>query len=459
VTAATLPDNILLDVFDFYRMDSRGFGAWAKAWQTLVHVSRRWRYIAFGSPRRLQLYLFCTGTTPVRKTLDVWPPLPIEISALPLEEDNEDNIIAALEQHDRIREVWLELTSSPRERFDTTIQESFPALEVLQLWSEKTAPALPDKFLGGSAPRLRYLYLFHIPFPGLPKLLLSCNNIVDLYLYGIPNTGYFSPEAMITSLSALTRLKALAIEFESPDSRPDRRIRRPHPLTRAVLPSLTRFHFRGVSEYLEDLVARIDASLVQDIDISFFNQLVFDLRQLPQFIHHAGMSKSYDQASVIFGSSAVEINFYQPEGTALPKILNLGILCGMIDWQVSSIAQLCSQSSTFLSSIEQLSILSGHFYPTLQVDADTTQWVELFHLFTAARTLRVSARLRSFIVSVLEEFTGELATGVFPVLESLYLEGYEESGTDKKAIEPFITARQCSDHPITVYCWDRSDSK
>lgn len=57
-------------------------------------------------------------------------------------------------------------------------------------------------------------------------------------------------------------LEVLRIEFESPRSRPPRESRRLPPLTRSVLPALIVLRFVGASEYLEDLVARIDAPLL-----------------------------------------------------------------------------------------------------------------------------------------------------------------------------------------------------
>jgi hypothetical protein len=111
--------------------------------------------------------------------------------------------------------------------------------------------------------------LDRIPFPGLPKLLLSATHLVDLCLLSIPDSGYISPEAMVTCLSSSTGLDGLFIGFESPRSRPDRKTRRPPPPTRA-LPVLTKFQFIGVGEYLEDLVARIDAPLLGNLHISFF---------------------------------------------------------------------------------------------------------------------------------------------------------------------------------------------
>ena len=54
-----VPDDVLLEVFDFYVAGDM-YSKDREAWQTLVHVCRRWRSIVFGSPRRLDLQLVCT---------------------------------------------------------------------------------------------------------------------------------------------------------------------------------------------------------------------------------------------------------------------------------------------------------------------------------------------------------------------------------------------------------------
>jgi len=42
--------------------------------------------------------------------------------------------------------------------------------------------------------------------------------------------------------------------------------------------------FVGVSEYLEEGVARIHASVLHIVGIAFFNQVIFDIPRLPQFL-------------------------------------------------------------------------------------------------------------------------------------------------------------------------------
>jgi hypothetical protein len=84
-------------------------------------------------------------------------------------------------------------------------QRRFPALTslVLGFYGNETEPVVPASFLGGSAPRLQELWLRRAPFPGLPKLLLTATQLVDLNLESIPHSGYISPEAMATGLSTV----------------------------------------------------------------------------------------------------------------------------------------------------------------------------------------------------------------------------------------------------------------
>ena len=129
-----------------------------------------------------------------------------------------DDIVAVLERSDRVYRINLQnLERSDLEIISAAMQVPFPELTDLVLSSNgKMVSALPDSLLGGSAPRLEYLVLTGIPFPGLPNLLLSATQLVDLYLSNIPHSGYFPPEAIVTALSILTCLEQLELFFESP---------------------------------------------------------------------------------------------------------------------------------------------------------------------------------------------------------------------------------------------------
>jgi hypothetical protein len=147
--------------------------------------------------------------------LDVWPAQHLLVygSGYSLTEGM-DNTVAALMLSNRIHKVELfNLSSSQSEKVLAAVQEPFPELTELRLWpdDDETMSVIPDSFLGGSAPRLRLLWLKHIPFPGLPKLLLSATYLVELYLEYIPHSGYISPEEIVTALSTLTSLKSLLL--------------------------------------------------------------------------------------------------------------------------------------------------------------------------------------------------------------------------------------------------------
>src|SRR6266446_148911 len=177
-----------------------------EAWQSLVHVCRRWRNVVFGSRHRLNLRLVCKPKTPARDTLDVWPALPLLISGDMFLSSGADDIIVALGQSNRVCQVDLwGLEDLHLDKVLAAMQLPFPDLTWLRLFSYgETPPVAPDSFLGGSAPRLRFFELDGIPFPGLPNLLLSTTHLVHLNLSNIPHSGYISPEAMATLLSVLS---------------------------------------------------------------------------------------------------------------------------------------------------------------------------------------------------------------------------------------------------------------
>ena len=257
----------------------------AEVWQSLVHVCRRWRNLVFRSPRRLNLQLHCTPKTPARDTLDVWPPLPLFVRGS-MTLSGTGNIIAALGQSNHVCEVFLRgLADWQLEEVLAAMQVPFPELAELRLFSDgETLPAIPDSFLGGSAPRLESFSLSGIPFPGSPKLLLSATHLVYLGLTDIPHSGYISPEAMIAHISVLSSLESFLLGFRSPQSRPDWKNRRPPPSKRSNMPALDYIFYEGVTEYLEDLLTLIDAPRLNYLCITFFNQIDFDTPRLAQFI-------------------------------------------------------------------------------------------------------------------------------------------------------------------------------
>ncbi|KAH9981966.1 hypothetical protein BJV74DRAFT_887208 [Russula compacta] len=456
-TIGTLSDQVLLIVFNFYLDQAQG----EDRWYPLVHVCRTWRSVVYSSPHRLNLQLLCSQKKPVRKTLDVWPDLPIVISGRGNPSSyvhGADNIIAALDHPDRVRHIsLLEVPIPALEIITAAMCEPFPDLTYLELLPHDTkmsVPVLPDTFLGGSVPRLRTLWLDFIPLGGLRKLLLSASDLVDLRLLHIPNSGYIPPETMVTCLSAMTRLETLNLGFHSPRSRPDRASRHP-PLTRAVLPALTQLWFQGVSEYLDDLVARINTPSLRMLEIVFFHQLVFNISHLPQFISRTEVFDVLNEAYIVFHRDFAQLRGSWQKNTAVQRVVAVGILCKESEWQLSSLSQACISSLPPFPALERLDIIDGHSpRPQWHDDMENAQWLEPLRPFTAVKNLYLSKGLGLRVARALRELPGERAVEVLPALQNIFFGGLQSSGPARDAIRPFITARQLSGHPVAIHCWE-----
>ena len=461
-----LYDDVLLAIFDFcvgQHPPVLNTRREIEAWQPLVHVCKRWRSVIFGSPLRLNLRLLCTQRT-LRDALHVWPALPLVISDRYCLTNGLDNIVALLEHSDRVCQI--SFINLPSLHFLKTVlkamRKPFPQLTDLLLdllWlhherddDEPTTPAVPESFLGGSIPRLRKLKLYGIPFPGLPKLLLSATRLVVLHLQDIPPSGYISPEVMLATLSTLTSLESLLLGFQSPG----RASRHPPPArtaTRSVLPVLTELLFKGVSEYLDDLVAHIDAPQLSVLEIIFFNRIAFDTIQLAQFISCIPRLKVLKNARVVFIHRTAKFAL-SSQNSGHPELI---VKTLWSDRQLSSPKHVWT-SLPPLSTSEDLYIYENPFSSVeWQDNIEIMAWLELLRAFTAVKNLYISEQFAPSIAPALQELISGRTTEVLPALENIFLEGFEPSGYVQEGIEQFIAARQVVGHPIAVTCWERHE--
>jgi len=348
------------------------------------------------------------------------------------------NLVAALERQNRVQEI--QILGVPNSLLKISVaMKPFTALTSLILTSYDEigpTPVLPDAFLGGYAPRLREIQLIGISFPGLRKLLLSTTDLVSLYLHDIPYSRYISPEAMVVSLSMLTRLGTLELRFRFPRSRADREARYPSPITRVVLRTLTWLLYQGDSEYLEDIMHRIDAPLLDCMNITFFNQLLFDTPQLRHFISRTGIFRAPDCARIFFNHGYVTV---EPFWT-----LSLRILCRPSDWQLSSLSQLYNSALSPLPALECLEIHNTRRY--WEDDMENVQWLEFLQLFPSMKELVLSAKSFQLVAPALNE----LDITVLPAIQTIIIQGPRSSGPNTKAIGKFIATRQLLGRPVTI---------
>jgi hypothetical protein len=446
-TIEMLPDNILLEIFDLYRIDAMTqSGARPWKWHRLAHVCRKWRHIISTSPRRLDLRILCDNRTPI-EILHVWPTLPLAVSFKTTRESTlmPKHITAALRHLDRICQVELYVTSSMTRSLAEMIQKPCQALESISITVEDaTGASIPvcNAFLGGSAPHLEEIKLDGIsyPFPKLRQVLLSTHNLVELRLSKIPSALYFSPDDLVTSLSPLVRLKSLSISFYFTAFHPPPNVT--HPPQRTTLPSLTSLDFHSASEYLEEFIARINSPALCKFTIRLCNQIFFEIPEFCQFILRPNA----------LGSPISVMVTHSAESVSVLLILDgnehcvLETSCRRLDWQLSFVTEILTQLSPLLFSVRSLPIQKGDQLPSME-DMDSTQWLELFRPFTHVTLVRVSGK--QLVQSIVQALVTEgMAPAILPELFSLHLEEHSATPSVVEAAEQFVATRRLSGHPV-----------
>jgi len=162
------------DENDYYRLyGGTEYWVWGRWWYQLAHVCQRWRNLILGSASYLRLSLVCTNGTPVENMLAHSPPLPLTVdyrSGDGITAEDEEGILLALEQRHRVRHLRLGLPIQNLQKFIMAINEEFPILEYLIVYSSmkgSTAFTLPETL---QAPNLRHLMLGGFACPIRPLL-------------------------------------------------------------------------------------------------------------------------------------------------------------------------------------------------------------------------------------------------------------------------------------------------
>jgi hypothetical protein len=185
------------------------------------------------------------------------------------------------------------------------------------------------------------------------------------------------------------------------------------------------FRFHGVNKYLEALVTRIKAPNLVDIDISLiYLKTSLDIRELRQFISRVDDFDPFHRAWAKFefpswGNTTVcRVEFQNPDRN---KFLGLRIAFSEVGriWQLSTLAEVCSQFSDTLCSTERLDLLA-YFPPhDFLASIDKIQLLRLVQFFPAVKTICISETLST--PTVIELLTGESNASFFPALENVFV--------------------------------------
>jgi hypothetical protein len=126
--------------------------------------------------------------------------------------------------------------------------------------------------------------------------------------------------------------------------------------------------------------------------------------------------------------------------------LKLQISCQGLDWQVSHLAEVLSQSSTVLFNMHHLSIQAYGLQKRWQDHMDHIKWLALLRRFATVERLQVFYPIAGHIADALKEVSTEMAPEILLALHWLYL-----VGEPVEHVEEFSTACQLSGlPPVTI---------
>ncbi|KAI0292166.1 hypothetical protein BC826DRAFT_454325 [Russula brevipes] len=203
-----------------------------------------------------------------------------------------------------------------------------------------------------------------------------------------------------------------------------------------------------MSEYLDNLVACIDTPVLNLLNLIVFQNPAFHLRYLTQFIDRAKGLKQSKAAELSFPSYSIQLDSQQPHNLSLGLGVKYECQCESISQRVSLLALLCGQVSHLFTLVERLDLKAAR-QPKKGARA-STQFLEIFRLFPATRSLYVHKHLVPLIAPALQELIGARTTEVLPNLRDLFLGRTVTSGSVREAIRPFVDARRLSGRPIVV---------
>ena len=385
----------------------------------------------------------------------MWPDLPIVVIVDGYANVNIDHMISLLKRNDRVCKISIEGDESSLWEEVAAISEPFPALIELDLSSppfeEDEDLALPESFLGGSVPRLRSLSLQGMAFPSIRKLLLSTRDLVALSLVYLSPSAYLSPESIVTILSTLTRLISLHLLYEIPHFWTHGASQRSPALTRVVIPALTHLEFRGHTEYLENIVSRIDAPL-ESIAVTF-GELAFGIRHLRDFIGRTEILNAPHRADSFYSNYSASISVIQRKDGVDVRVLKAVILDGtsVSDLRLPCLAQAIGSLLSPLPSLERLGIYeTGPWASQLPYEEEITHWMEVLRPFIAVKILVLDEPFVLSVASALQGFVGE--QGILPALQDILLRVSQPWGAPiPEGITKFVASRKLSGRPVIVY--------
>jgi hypothetical protein len=449
-----IDDDSLLQVFSHYRQQDGDNWHLRHTWRRLAHVCQKWRYLVYHSSSFLDMCLLLTNKSPSMNTLNHLPPLPLVIDfsyisgleTWTLARKYGDNIRLGLQQNGRVRRVALRASSSSLRMLLEQMNKPFPRLEDLSLSftiaeeTNVTSVVLPESL---QVPFLNRLSLHGIGLPNLSSMI----SLSTLSLTRIQASCYFAPGHLVTQLQGLLCLEELSIGFAIPIPLPSsERELLPAPIPPVTLPALRRLTFRGVSVYLDNLVAQINTPFLDQLSLSLLFELVFTAVNLTEFIHRTKGFRCLG-SRVHFSKKSTSIDYYEHRDIGKFS-LHVNVNCQPLDWQIDSATQVCSALGNVLSTVEELVLDFNVDGMPLDWEniLDSVLWHELLLPFIKVKKLCIGSLLTLELSRALESVAGGLVLELLPDLQELEIQG--EIDHAKKSFSGFVETRQSVDRPV-----------
>ena len=478
----TLDDDSLLNVFYLYRpvladdevgdedststMDGtiqRG-GDWDRErwWYGLVHVCRRWRYLILASSSFLGVCLVCNRGAPIA-TMLAHAPRRVPLIVDHLDEyydtttEEEENLLLALQHRDRVRRIRLVMPVATLQKLIKAIDGEFPILEYLYVGSPSYTVPRPihDIPLTISetlrAPHLRHLILTDCALPIRSPLMATSAALVTLSLPVIHAHHDFCLNDLLERISHMRQLETLLLNFHSslPNSGFEGQLSHMPVASHVALPNLRWFGFKGASAYLEALLPRVTTPLLERLQLIFFDEPIFSLPHLLQFINKSKNLKC-GSAKLSFLEWGVLMRVY-PHEEAKIYAFQMSLSSTFLSRQISGVSQIGNALRMAFSSVEDLTLEFRRSITLFELtnSTDRAQCRELLRSFSNVKTLRVPSDLVGKVARSLRPEDGESPIELLPELKEL---ACPLNNVVRVAFAPFINARQSAGHPVILAC-------
>jgi hypothetical protein len=380
------------------------------------------------------------------------PPLPLVIDYYDddITAEDEEAIILAFAQRDRVRRIRFYIPVLKLQKLIMAIDGEYPILEYLILVDpseEKgTVFILPETL---HTPYLRHLTV-DCSIPIRSPFLKTAVGLVTLNLAFYNPSTYFQPTVLLQSLSLMLQLEILLVGFHFLGPNPDveGQLMRNPIMTHVTLPNLRSFGFQATGAYSEAVLSRITAPRLENFQVCYLERLTFPVPQLVQFMGRTENLR-FDRAEFNFYNERVYVGVNPPETNMPEDAFSINVDCCHLDWQVSSVAQISNALSQIFSAVEHLTLVHEVHTQSSEEhnEVDRTEWHKLLRSFSNVKTLLIEDGLVRELSRCIPLEDGEHPPELLPELQELT---YSGGGNANDAFTPFIDARQNAGRPVTL---------